>query len=227
MDRYVSLAEQAYDFLRNMIKSGRLKQNEVYSETKLSKEIGVSRTPMRDALMRLSQDKYIDILPSKGFRLHKMTKSDIWNTYQIRTAIEGFCAMNLQQQRNTEAGRETICAIKTDLNMMKDAIDKDASYETILSYDLDFHDKMVKFTDNPDMIALFESYKHLLSDIAFKSFEKQGRPLEAYHEHKEIYQMLAAEDEETVQQLYHSLMRHMEASRDIALKLIEEEQTRY
>lgn len=223
MDRYVSLAEQAYEYLRNMIKSGQLKQNEVYSETKLSKEIGVSRTPMRDALMRLSQDKYIDILPSKGFRLHKMTKNDIWNTYQIRTAIEGFCAINLQQQRNTEAGRKTIRELKVDLALMKEAIEDEASYESILSYDLDFHDKMVKFTNNSDMISMFESYKHLLSDIAFKSFEQQGRPLEAYHEHKAIYQMLIAEDDEMARELYQSMMKHMEASRDIALELLSAE----
>ncbi len=221
MKKYVSLAEQAYEYLREMIKSGQLKQNMVYSETKLSKEIGVSRTPMRDALMRLSQDKYIDILPSKGFCLHKMTKNDIWNTYQIRTAIEGFCAINLHQQKNTEGAKKVIRELKVDLALMKEAIEDEASYESILSYDLDFHDKMVKFTDNSDMISLFESYKHLLSDIAFKSFEQPGRPMEAYHEHMEIYQTLISEDDEKERKLYQSIMKHMEASRDIALKLID------
>ena len=50
---------------------------------------------MQDALVRLSQDRFIDIIPSKGFCLHEMSEEDIWHTYQARTAVEGFCAMQL------------------------------------------------------------------------------------------------------------------------------------
>lgn len=58
---------QAYDSIKNGILNGELVPGQLYSETKLSAQIGISRTPMREALQCLSQDGYITIIPSKGF----------------------------------------------------------------------------------------------------------------------------------------------------------------
>ena len=64
------LNEQAYNYLQKLIMENHFSYQEVYSETKLSKELGISRTPLRDAVHRLAQEGYIDIIPSKGFMLH-------------------------------------------------------------------------------------------------------------------------------------------------------------
>ena len=66
------LNEQAYNYLQKLIMENHFSYQEVYSETKLSKELGISRTPLRDAVHRLAQEGYIDIIPSKGFMLHQM-----------------------------------------------------------------------------------------------------------------------------------------------------------
>ena len=63
------LNEQAYNYLQKLIMENHFSYQEVYSETKLSKELGISRTPLRDAVHRLAQEGYIDIIPSKGFML--------------------------------------------------------------------------------------------------------------------------------------------------------------
>ena len=62
-----SLQQEAYNYIKDLILTNRLDVNSLYSETKLSKELGISRTPMREALQCLSQDGYIDVIPSKGF----------------------------------------------------------------------------------------------------------------------------------------------------------------
>ena len=56
---------QAYNYLKEMILSGRLDPEVLYSETRMSAEIGISRTPMREAIQCLSQDGYITVVPSK------------------------------------------------------------------------------------------------------------------------------------------------------------------
>ena len=61
----------AYDSIKNSILSGELEPRVLYSETKLSAQIGISRTPMREALQSLSQDGYITIIPSKGFMIRQ------------------------------------------------------------------------------------------------------------------------------------------------------------
>lgn len=68
---------QAYDYLKEMILSGRLDPDVLYSETRMSAEIGISRTPMREAIQCLSQDGYITVVPSKGFMLRKLNEQDM------------------------------------------------------------------------------------------------------------------------------------------------------
>ena len=76
------LNEQAYNYLQKLIMENHFSYQEVYSETKLSKELGISRTPLRDAVHRLAQEGYIDIIPSKGFMLHQMNRKDVNETFQ-------------------------------------------------------------------------------------------------------------------------------------------------
>lgn len=101
MATFKRLQEQAYDYLKELILSGEMIENEIYSETKLASEIGISRTPIRDALQRLSQDGFIDIIPSKGFRIHQITANEIVEIFQIRSAIEGFVLFNYKSIQRT------------------------------------------------------------------------------------------------------------------------------
>ena len=89
------MQEKAYTHIKEQILSGALREEQIYSETKIAAMIGISRTPVKDALVRLSQERLVDILPSRGFRLHRMSEADIWDTYQVRTAVEGFCVVHL------------------------------------------------------------------------------------------------------------------------------------
>ena len=91
----MTLNEQAYEHLKKMITEDQPSYQEIYSETKLAKELGISRTPFRDAIHRLVQEGYIDIIPSKGFRLHQLTKQDVTETFQVRSALETYCTMEI------------------------------------------------------------------------------------------------------------------------------------
>ena len=91
----IPLNEQAYKHLQKLILENQLSYHEIYSETKLSKEIGISRTPFRDAIHRLAQEGYIDIIPNKGFMLHQLTKQDVNETFQVRSALESYCTFQI------------------------------------------------------------------------------------------------------------------------------------
>ena len=101
----IPLNEQAYQHLQNFIITNRLSYQEIYSETKLSKELGISRTPFRDAIHRLAQEGYIDIIPSKGFMLHQLSRKDVNETFQVRSALESYCTLQISktiQSRNAK-----------------------------------------------------------------------------------------------------------------------------
>ena len=76
MSEYKTLNTVAYEHLRGMIIASELEFNRIYSETKLAARLNISRTPIRDALNRLAQERYIDILPNRGFMLHTPTQAD-------------------------------------------------------------------------------------------------------------------------------------------------------
>ena len=92
MAEYKALNTIAYEHLRRMIYGSELEFNKVYSETKLAAQLSISRTPIRDALNRLVQERYIDILPNRGFRLHTPTQGDIFEAFHVRMMIESYCA---------------------------------------------------------------------------------------------------------------------------------------
>lgn len=89
-ERKESAAATCLRFHKNSILSGELEPRVLYSETKLSAQIGISRTPMREALQSLSQDGYITIIPSKGFMIRQLNEKDMKDSIEIRCAIEGF-----------------------------------------------------------------------------------------------------------------------------------------
>jgi DNA-binding GntR family transcriptional regulator len=114
------LQDQAYTYLIEMIKQGELESDKIYSIKKMADDLGISRTPLRDAVMRPDQERYIDVMPSKGFRLHKMVASDIEETYQIRNAIESYCMKQLARNVKTERGHEYYYKLVGKVNSQKE-----------------------------------------------------------------------------------------------------------
>ena len=220
MAKYTPLQEKAYQYLKEKINGGELEHGKFYSETKMAAEIGISRTPFKDALVRLSQDRYIDIVPSRGFCLHALSLQDITNTYQSRTAVEGFCALTLHTRRNEKEAALVIEALFKDNENMEKAIAEGASFSEILKHDLSFHRRIVEYSKNDELISLYESHSHQLYDIAMKTFELEGRPAIALAEHRAILDNLVSDAENATADTYLSVMKHMDNTRNIVIELM-------
>lgn len=223
MANYTSLQETAYNYVRNKVLTGQLQPNVLYSETKMAAEIHISRTPMKDALVRLSQDRFIDIIPSKGFCLHEMSEEDIWHTYQARTAVEGFCAMQLAQRRDEAEGQAAIREIESCLadmgRFLEEKRGKDFLPE-LLEHDLQFHQALVDFAKNTELEQLFNTYYYRLYFFALESLLVEGRPEKAYQEHSKILEAIKAPEDRLGIEAYLSIVHHMEVTRDIMLSIM-------
>lgn len=210
-----TLQKYAYDYLKNMILSGKLIDNEIYSETKISKEIGISRTPMRDALRHLSQEGFIDILPSKGFRLHKFTEKDILEIFQIRSAIEGYATFLLTKQSKTESGIETINKLKNILKKQEDIIATSRDLVEFAEYDTLFHTVIVAFAENFAFDEMFDNYMYRIKKLAIDSLSHDGRLEETMEEHYNIFNCIC---EGNIQDIYDITLYHMESPKPLNLK---------
>lgn len=224
MTEYRPLQESAYRHIRDKVLSGALRPNVLYSETKMAAELNISRTPMKDALVRLSQEKLIDILPSKGFRLHVMSREDILQTCQARTAVEGFCAMQLALNRQTSAGQATLRMMEDALSAMDRLLALDRAGEPrmdqLLECDLRFHQVLVDFSENDELRQLFNSYHYRLYFFALEAFQTEGRMEKASAEHRDILNAILDSEDPVGIRAYLAVMRHMEATRDIMLPLM-------
>ena len=85
----ISLSQKAYDFLREGIINNKLKPGEPISESFLRKELGISRTPIREALRSLEKENFVKVYPKRGTFINHISLEKIQEIYQIREIVEG------------------------------------------------------------------------------------------------------------------------------------------
>ena len=95
LDRPDSLAQRAYAALRTAIRNGALVQGETYSEAEISSSMGISRTPVREALIELSREGLVEIMPQRGFRLRVMTVHEQQEVFALRAVLEALVVQQL------------------------------------------------------------------------------------------------------------------------------------
>ena len=90
-----SLGSRVFQKIRDNILNGTYKENDELRETAIGKELGVSRTPVREALRQLELEGLVTIIPNRGAYVSGISHKDIWDIYKIRSMLEGLCALSL------------------------------------------------------------------------------------------------------------------------------------
>ena len=154
------LNEQAYNYLQKLIMENHFSYQEVYSETKLSKELGISRTPLRDAVHRLAQEGYIDIIPSKGFMLHQMNRKDVNETFQVRSALETYCTVQISKASSTRKAKKLFKELDWIMECMNDIMETTHSIKEFSEYDFQFHTKIIDYLENEQFSNVFAMFMY-------------------------------------------------------------------
>lgn len=207
-----ALNTQAYTHLKEMILRNELNAHEIYSETKLSKDLGISRTPCRDAIHKLVQEGYLDIIPSKGFQLHQLSETDIINTFQVRTALETYCTMELTKHYSDPSVQKLFQHLEKTITHMKKIINSSRSIEAFKKYDLDFHKMIIGYFNNEQLKNIYESNFYRISRLATLSLGHEGRMENTCKEHENILNAMRSGD---VSLVYEVTLVHMDRARII------------
>lgn len=208
MSEYRTLNNIAYDHLRRMIYSGEIEFNRIYSETKLARELSISRTPMRDALNRLAQERYIDILPNRGFVLHKPTQADILEAFHVRMMMEGYCGGIVARHYPDAKARATIDRMEDALDQQQRLMTDDGAYSLSQFWldDLIFHRALLEYMNISSLVMQYESIMHIFMPHHLIEATEDGqlntRALERHRstlvEHAAITEALKSRDPERV-----------------------------
>ncbi len=190
-----SLSDQVFDKLENDIIHGVYAKGEILTELKLVEQLGVSRTPIRDALRRLEQERLIADT-GKGSVVLGITEEDLRDIMNIRERIEGLCAYYAAKNITAEGIKEL--AHITDL---QDFYFNKGDTDRLRQVDDEFHDAICRL-----------SQRHVISDTLTPlhrktrryrriAMEDQERTTQTLREHYEIYQAIASGDAELAQSL--------------------------
>ncbi|CAN0599432.1 unnamed protein product, partial [Laminaria digitata] len=119
------LADIVYDQLLEAIQSGAVAGDDRLVQEKLADELQISRTPVREALLRLEQDGILVSSPRGGFLIHSMTAEEVRELYQARAAVEGQAMRILAAQNDAQKNEDLRKTIKREENISSPSI---ASY---------------------------------------------------------------------------------------------------
>lgn len=159
-----SVREAAYAHLRGAILMGALSPGARISEPGLAQELGVSRTPVREALQRLAQEGLVELLPGKGARVRVLSAEEVREVYDVRALLEGEAAA-LAAQNATEAELNRLERLLQAL----DALPKEA-YAKQMQVDFDFHTALIEAAHNKTLARIYADLRSSLTLI--RSFQQ-------------------------------------------------------
>lgn len=201
-----SLQYQAYHTIKEQILSKSLDSEVLYSETRMAKELGISRTPLREALQYLSQEGYITIIPSRGFMIRRLDKETMRESIQVRCAIEGFCVHLAAGCEDKKRVNILLKDMEESLTRQKAALSAKNFPESFTEEDHQFHMLLVHFAENSEFNHLFQRILYTIHLTTANALTVSGRAQATYEEHLSFYQYLKKGDSI---QAYNVLITHL------------------
>lgn len=200
MAEYKPLQDVAYNYLRDMIYSRELDFDTIYSETRMAEHLSISRTPMREALTRLNRERYIDILPNRGFKLHKPTDADVKEAYHIRMMTDNYCAALIARDHKKKAARDVIAKMQAALDRQCELLDSQEAPDLRQFWleDQKFHIAMLDYVNISAFNIQYDSFLHMFMPQYLDDDKILGRNHSTIPEHRAIIQALSEGDEEKV-----------------------------
>lgn len=180
-----SLKEMAFQSIKTAILSKKLVLGKVYNEQGLAKELGISKTPVREALLDLSIKGFITFLPRRGVQLNILTEKDIRDLYEVRRALETAIVRCITPTL-TEKDLKKIEEIH---NKGREAIQNNDRFG-YLRNDREFHLCLANLTHNRYMITSIENIRDLIDWMGFKVIVRFERMAEVEQEHAKLIEKL-------------------------------------
>ncbi len=187
--RSKSLKEQAYDILKEMILTGRLEPGKLHNEKRMAEALGVSRTPVREALLELSREGMVVFLSGRGFKVRKFTLQEVQEVFDVRRIIEGHVIQKITQQL-TDADLQQVERLIGKLEKLAGESDLTGFIEA----DKEFHQFLASRTGNRQIQIILAGLRdqiHLMGIQALKHYERIDQVIQ---EHRTIYSALRDRD---------------------------------
>ncbi len=183
------LGQRVYSALRNKILTMSFEPGSVLRKGELCEQLGVSRSPVTEALNRLSSDGLVDIIPQSATRVSQFSLFELREDCFLREAVEVAAVAKVTQERTDEQ----LIKLARNLKLQKLLVE-DEDFQGFFEADLEFHEQILAFTGFPKVAFTAGQMSLQLHRARMLILPEKGRPREAVAEHRVILAGIEARD---------------------------------
>jgi DNA-binding GntR family transcriptional regulator len=210
LPRSKSLQEMAYESLKTGILAGRLIPGKKYGELELARELGISRTPVREALLKLEAENLVCFNPGRGISVKYFSKKDLEDLTELRWLIEEAAVTKIVGCLSTDQ----IERVENILAEQEECVRGNYDESIFLEIDRKFHLSLIEASGNKFMIQTYNSIRDYFAMTFRGALSKKGRVIEVLREHKLIVKALS---EAKVDMAIDAVRTHLINSKSIAM----------
>lgn len=189
MNEFLPLRDVVFNTLRRAILTGELKPGERLMEIHLANRLGVSRTPIREAIRKLELEGLVIMIPRRGAEVAQITEKSLKDVLEVRRALDALCAelacdriSDEEKERLRQACKEFEHATRT------------GDVTTIAAADVAFHDIIVEATGNKRLIQLINNLSEQMYRYRFEYIKDESGHDNLISEHRMIYESIIRQD---------------------------------
>ena len=215
MDEYLPLRDVVFNTLRKAILKGELKPGERLMEIALAERLGVSRTPVREAMRKLELEGLVVMIPRRGAQVANITEKDLNDVLEVRIALENLSIENACA-RMTE---EQLAELKRAGRYFEETI-KEGNLVKLAEADVAFHEVIYKASDNRRLNQVLNNLREQIYRYRVEYLKEEETRNVLVKEHEEIYEAIKNRDVKKAQEIS---FRHIENQREAIIRSIRAE----
>jgi DNA-binding GntR family transcriptional regulator len=204
----------AIDRLRELIFSGQLGAGTDHLESELATRLGMSRTPVREALLRLEAQGLLDVRPRKGVRITPLSPRDMAEVYDVLTELESLAAANAAARGLTDSDLEPLAKTIAD---MDEALANENREEWAAADDA-FHTELVRLAGNDRVRRVVDMMSDQVRRARLVTLYMRPTPTKSNDDHREVMDAIRKGDEDRARKVHR---QHRIAAKEIIIALLE------
>lgn len=206
----VALYKKVEERIRKAIVAGKMNADAIYTETNIAKQMKVSRTPVREAVLDLASRGFVTILPRRGFQVNIFSDKKIKEVYDLRWALESFAVRTLAESHDEYDLTPLVKAAQSQ----KEKAEK-AEIGGVVDSGRDFHHELLNLIGNTMIDRIFDDIRAIITVTWMQAFTHTISPLDVAGDHIRLVQLIKKGDAEAACSL---LKEHLNRSLAAVLK---------
>ncbi|MDE5746004.1 MAG: GntR family transcriptional regulator [Acetatifactor sp.] len=198
MNEFLPLRDVVFNTLRQAILTGELKPGERLMEIHLANKLGVSRTPIREAIRKLELEGLVTMIPRRGAEVAQITEKSMNDVLEVRRALDALC-VELACERITPEDTEQL---KLACETFEAAV-KTRDIKKVAKADVELHDIIAQATGNQRLVQLINNLSEQMYRYRFEYIKDISQHQRLIDEHRMIYESIVKKDKEAASQAAH------------------------